>query len=305
MNVKGYFFGCLSSATYGLIPLFALPILRNSVGLDSLLSYRFSCAALLLALVMLIKKESFSITRKQLIPLITLGILFSLSAQFLFWSYSYLSVGMASTILFIYPIFVAIIMGIFFKERISKLSQLAIFIALCGVIMLYEGDTGTTINPLGVVIILLSALMYALYLVVINKSSVHEISGYKITFYALAFSAIFFVVKAQFTGGLQTLPDNNSIFNLVMLATFGTVVSCVAMAYSVQYIGSTTTAILGALEPVTAVAIGVFVFRESLTLNLSMGIVLILTAVSLIVLSDQITHNLKVIFKHRPRLGNR
>lgn len=305
MKVKGYFWGCLSSSTYGLIPLFAIPILGKGMLYDSLLFYRFTCTSLLIAIMMLFKKESFAITRKDLLPLISLGVLFALSAQCLFWGYQYLAVGTAATILFLYPVFVALLMAVLFKEKIPKISQLAILIAFLGVSLLYKGENGTTLNPFGVGLLLLSAFMYALYIVIVNKSSVRNMAGSKLTLYAMVFSSIFFLVKSLLSGGIQAFPDTMSVVDLVMLALLSTVISNIAMVYSVQYIGSTATAVLGAMEPVTAVCVGIFAFNELFTKNLAMGIILIVIAVSLIVLSDFISKKIKFRLAHKTKFGNR
>ena len=305
MKVKGYFWGCLSSSTYGLIPLFAIPILGKGMLYDSLLFYRFTCTSLLIALMMLFKKESFAITRKDLLPLISLGVLFALSAQCLFWGYQYLAVGTAATILFLYPVFVALLMAVLFKEKIPKVSQLAIAIAFLGVSLLYKGENGTTLNPFGVGLLLLSAFMYALYIVIVNKSSIRNMAGSKLTLYAMVFSSIFFLVKSLLSEGIQAFPDTMSVVDLVMLALLSTVISNIAMVYSVQYIGSTATAVLGAMEPVTAVCVGIFAFNELFTKNLAMGILLIVIAVSLIVLSDFISKKIKFRLPHKTKFGNR
>lgn len=305
MKVKGYFWGCLSSSTYGLIPLFAIPILGKGMLYDSLLFYRFTCTSLLIAIMMLFKKESFAITRKDLLPLISLGVLFALSAQCLFWGYQYLEVGTAATILFLYPVFVALLMAVLFKEKIPKISQLAIVIAFLGVSLLYKGENGTTLNPFGVGLLLLSAFMYALYIVIVNKSSIRNMAGSKLTLYAMVFSSMFFLVKSLLSGGIQAFPDTMSVVDLVMLALLSTVISNIAMVYSVQYIGSTATAVLGAMEPVTAVCVGIFAFNELFTKNLAMGILLIVIAVSLIVLSDFISKKIKFRLPHKTKFGNR
>nr|WP_297162478.1 DMT family transporter [uncultured Dysgonomonas sp.] len=305
MKVKGYFWGCLSSSTYGLIPLFAIPILGKGMLYDSLLFYRFTCTSLLIAIMMLFKKESFAITRKDLLPLISLGVLFALSAQCLFWGYQYLAVGTAATILFLYPVFVALLMAVLFKEKIPEISQLAIVIAFLGVSLLYKGENGTTLNPFGVGLLLLSAFMYALYIVIVNKSSIRNMAGSKLTLYAMVFSSMFFLVKSLLSGGIQAFPDTMSVVDLVMLALLSTVISNIAMVYSVQYIGSTATAVLGAMEPVTAVCVGIFAFNELFTKNLAMGILLIVIAVSLIVLSDFISKKIKFRLPHKTKFGNR
>jgi drug/metabolite transporter (DMT)-like permease len=82
------------------------------------------------------------------------------------------------------------------------------------------------------------------------------------------------------------LPHNaTSWFYVCWLAIVPAIMALTLMVYAAKLVGSTTTAILGALEPLTAFLIGIFVFNESFSVNLAIGIVLILTAVSLIVLA--------------------
>jgi drug/metabolite transporter (DMT)-like permease len=293
-KIKGYFWACISSATFGLIPLFALPLAQKGLSHDSVLCYRFAFASLFLALWMIFKKESFAIAKRELVLLTVLGVLYALSAQYLFISYDYLGVGTASTILFLYPVFVAVLMAVFFKEKISMVTMAAILIAFSGISLLYKGNNGVSLNPLGIGTILLSALSYAVYIVVVNKSKVQQMSGYKLTFYVMGLSAVYFLLKAQITGGLAPLPDTTAIIDLTLLSLLATALSCVAMVFAVQYVGSTATAILGALEPVVAVAVGVLAFKEVITGNLILGILLILIAVSLIVLSEYFYKRLKV-----------
>lgn len=288
MKLRGYFFGCLSSATYGLIPLFALPILHKGVATETLLFYRFTAATIFLALIMLVKGESLKVTKEEAKSLLLPGILFAISSQFLFWGYDFMAAGIVATILFIYPVFVAILMFLLFREKISWIAQLAILLALTGVVLLYEGDGRGTLNPVGVGIVLVSALSYALYMIVVNKSHAKDINGGKLTLYGLLICALFFFGKSLFRGNLELLPDTESVVNLLLLASVPTVVSSVALVYAIHYVGSTATAVLGAMEPVVAVIIGVTVFHESLTFSLTVGIILIITAVTLIVLSDYI-----------------
>lgn len=287
---KGILYGSISAATYGLIPLFALPVLSKGVAFDSVLCYRFGIAVLALGGLMMLQKESFQISRKEGMTLIFLGLLFASSAMFLFWSYRLMAAGIASTILFLYPVFVALLMCIFFHEKISWITGLSILVALAGVAFLYWGDRNSKISIGSIFIVLLSALTYAVYLIVIQKSNVRQMSGRKLTFYSMTIAGLIFLIKAQFSGGLQILPDYTAFFNVAFLGIIPTVISCIAMVQAVHEIGSTNTAVLGAMEPLTAVCVGIGIFQEPFTLNLAVGIVLIIFAVTLIILSDRIVN---------------
>lgn len=294
-KTKGYIYGCISAASFGLIPLFSLPIMAKGVNYDSVLFYRFFLAAFAIAIMMKVKNESFRVTRRELAWLVGLGLMYSGSALFLFWGYNLMAAGIASTILYIYPVFVTLLMSIFFHEKVSILNVMAIGLAFCGVGCLYLGDGNQTLSAMGIIVVLVSALSYGLYIVGVNKSGVQAMSGTKIAFYSLVVGTCLFLGKAQFTGGIQVLPDWASVINIIMLALVPTVVSCVTMVYSVQYVGSTITSVLGAMEPVTAVFVGIMVFHEPLTFNLMVGIILIITAVTLIILSG-------MILKHTSRI---
>lgn len=294
-RTKGFVYGGISSATYGLIPLFALPVMAKGVHFDTILCFRFLVASLALGMLMLFRKESFRVSRRELLTLLLLGGLFATSAMFLFWSYSLMAAGIASTILFLYPVFVAVLMATLFREKMSWITGFAITIALAGVAFLYLGDGDSTLSLAGIVMVLLSALTYAFYIVIINKSNIQHVSGQKITFYAMVVAMSMFFIKAQCDGGLQHIPDGAAWLNIILLGIIPTVVSCVTMVYAVQYIGSTYTAVLGAMEPLTAVCVGILVFREPFTPNLAVGIVLIIAAVTLIILSPLVIKSLGML----------
>lgn len=199
--------------------------------------------------------------------------------------------GIASTILFIYPIMVALIMAFFFRERISMITTLSIFLALSGIAMLYSGGDNGPLSGVGVVLVLVSALTYALYIIVVNRADL-KMSSFKLTFYVLLFCILTIVGNAFASNNpnnsIQLLTTTSAWSYAIMLAIVPTVISLVTMAIAVKLIGSTPTAIMGALEPLTAVVIGVTIFNEVLTLHLMIGILMILFAVILIISADSI-----------------
>ncbi len=290
MKLKGYLYGCISSASYGLIPLFAVPMMRKGMDIDSILSYRFACASVVMCIMLLVRRISLRITLKEFFLLAILGTVFASSSQFLFLGYNYLTVGIASTILFTYPAFVALIMFLLFRERISFVTLASIVLAFIGVALLYLGDGQSgPVSLLGVIIILLSSLSYGVYMIIVNKSKVRHMNGTKLTFYAMMFSSFIFTAKALVAnnGHLATFPDVTSAVCLLSLALVPTIISGITMVKSVHYVGSTITAVLGAMEPLTAVLVGIIAFSEKFTLSLAAGMILIIGAVTIIVLADR------------------
>lgn len=290
-KTKGVICGIIAAISYGTNPLGALSLYEEGISVNSVLFYRYSFAALILGFILLTKREQFYISKKEIKLVAALGVLFATSSLTLFTSFHFMDAGIASTILFIYPIMVALIMAFFFKERISMITTLSIFLALSGIAMLYSGGDNGTLSGVGVVLVLVSALTYALYIIVINRADL-KMSSFKLTFYVLLFCILTIVGYA-----LASNDPNNSIQLLtttaawsyaIMLAIVPTVISLVTMAIAVKLIGSTPTAIMGALEPLTAVVIGVTIFNEVLTLHLMIGILMILFAVILIISADSI-----------------
>lgn len=283
--MKGYALGIISAVSYGLIPIFILPIKQTNFSLDTTLFYRFFISALLLLPVLWYKKENLKITPKELYVVVLLGLSYALSSEFLFMGYDLLSPGITSTILFIYPVFVALIMFLVFKEKLNRLTVLSLILAFSGVLTLSLKNNSFEINFPGLIVVLLSAFFYALYILIVNQTKI-KLSGFKLTFFSFLFTSLYFLVKAKFLGDSLLLPNVNMLINFVVFAFVTTLISSLALVFAIKYIGSTPTAILGALEPVVAVAVSVLMFNEVLTINLIIGITLIIIAVIVNIISD-------------------
>ncbi|PIF45981.1 EamA domain-containing membrane protein RarD [Chryseobacterium sp. 52] len=285
MKLKGYLLGILSSVSYGLIPIFILPLKQAHFSMDITLFYRFLFSALMIGGYLLYSKESFRINKKEALILAVLGVCYALSSEFLFIGYDFLTPGIASTVLFIYPVIVALIMFFLYKEKLTKLSVGSLLLAFAGVIVLCLKGKGLEINFAGLGIVMLSSLFYALYMVIVNKSNL-KVSGFKLSFYSMLFTSAFFMIKASVGGQSFAIPSVSVFSSFVVFAFLTTVISSLSLVYAIKYIGSTPTAILGALEPVVAVMVSVLLFHEKFTTNLLIGIVLILLGVILNVMAD-------------------
>ena len=213
-------------------------------------------------------------------------------------SYNYMDAGIASTILFVYPVLVAIIMAVVFKEKVSPITMFSIALAFVGISMLCKSPGGQTLSLVGITFVFLSSLSYAIYIVGVNRSSLKDMPIAKLTFYVLLFGLSVYVVRLQFCTELQVIPTPMLWINAVSLAVFPTVISLVTMTKAIHYIGSTPTAILGALEPVTALFFGVLVFGEQLTPRIILGILMVITAVTLIIGGKSLLKKRKIRVKH-------
>ncbi|MCT7465484.1 DMT family transporter [Aliarcobacter cryaerophilus] len=293
LQTKGVILAIISAICYGMNPLGALFLYEEGLNVNSVIFYRFIFASILLAIFMIIKKDSFYLKFKEIILLVLLGLLFGISAISLFNSFLYMDAGLASTVLFIYPIFVAIIMALFFKEKNSIITILSIIFAFLGVVLLYESD-GANVSNFGIFLVIVSSLCYAIYIVIINQYL--KMSALKVTFYSMLFCTITILIHSFFDSSLNIMPlvNFNMWFYTIFLALVPTIISLLFLIKAIQLIGSTSASILGALEPLTAVLIGVYVFNEKITFWLVIGIVFILFGVILIVLKDYIDKLFKI-----------
>lgn len=295
-------YGIITSVTFGMIPLFTLPLMNKGMNYDSILFYRFLFATAALGIMLFITKESFKISRNDIFIIILLGFFYTGSAMFLFKGYDYMGAGVATAIHFTYPVFVTLLMFIIFKEKTSWITWLAILFAVSGVGIISIRGSKLTMNITGLIVVLLSAVAYASYILTVNKSRVSNMNGRKLAFYVFIVSTILFAIKASVSGGIQRVPDGLSYLNLFLLAVVPTVISNITLVLAVHKIGGTLTSVLGAMEPVTALLIGILIFEEKFSIQEGIGVLLIIAAVTIIILSDNIKKSFTSVFrKIRPR----
>lgn len=292
-KLKGYLCGMVSGATYGMIPLFSLPVLHEGLGFDSLLFYRYLMAAAVMALIQVLRRRSLAISLRDFPLVLLLGVLFAFSSVFMFMAFDYMPTGLVSTMYFVYPVITAIIMSLFFKERMTWSRVLSLVLALAGIAMLYVSDGEERISLFGVGLTFAAALVYALYIVITNKSRIRKMPSSTLAFWSLAIGAVVFFLRADCGMALQTVPSMQAWGFILMLAIVPTVVSCTALVLSIRFVGSTVTSILGASEPVTAVLCGTLVFEEPMSWRIFFGIVTIIVAVVVLVAGDELVAKMR------------
>ena len=288
-TLVGYLAGITTGVTYGLNPLFGVPLMKNGASIESILFFRYAFAVLFLGGFILLGKQSFKISLKQGGILLILGLLYTASSIFLFEAYNYIASGLATTLIFLYPVVVAIIM-VFLKVFPSWQVWLSIVATFAGVIIMTQGSSSQAVNPIGVFLSLGSAFVYALFIVIINRSkTISSISNSLLTFYSLLTGAIIFMGKIVVSDGGITTGIEGSIAwgSLIGLALLPTVISTASLAVSTRKIGATKASVLGVFEPITAILVGTLVFSEALTLNIVTGILLSMAAITFMIITTK------------------
>lgn len=301
-KLKGYLLAACAAATYGMNPLFALPLYENGLDTFSVLFLRYLTALPIVAIMLKARGRGLNIGRRNTFLSLIMGVLMASSSISLFMSYLYMNAGIASTLLFIYPVMVALIMALFFKERLSPLLVLCLLLTATGIGILIKSSDGAVLSLTGVLLVMTSSLTYAIYIVSINQSSLRSVATLQVTFFVLLVGTIIFFICTG-CGQNLILPDKWWLWLCVVaLALFPTVISFLCTTTAIQYVGSTPTAILGALEPVTAIFFGITIFDEILTGHDIVGIVLIITAVTMVVADSHLTRKLTNIRRLFPRI---
>lgn len=287
MNKLHGFVGAITSATaFGLIPLFSLPVLATGMSSAAVLVYRFAFAGLIMLVILMCQRQSLHLRFGESLRLMLLSVVYTGSAVFLIEGYRYLSSGIATVIMFSYPVWTALLMMIFRGEKASGTTFLAIALAVAGVCFLSGIENGAgNISVLGICLELLSGLSYAIYMVAYPTMNIRAIPTIKVNFYIFFFTMLLLMLYATFTsGGLAAIHTGGTLLNLFLLGLLPTVVSNITLILALKSIGSTLVAILGAFEPLTAMCIGIAVFGEPFTTSIAIGFVLILAAVVLLIL---------------------
>lgn len=281
----GYPAGIITGITYGLNPLFAMPLMNKGVAIGSILFFRYLFAVLILGGFLLLRKQSFKVSFKQAGILLVLGLLYTSSSLFLFEAYKYIASGLATTLIFLYPVLVAIIM-VFLKTVPSWPVWLAIAATFCGVILMTQGEAGESLNPTGIFLSLGSALVYAFFIVIINRSkSIASIPNTLLTFYALSTGVFVFLGKIILSGTpiLSGICATSDWLNLIGLAILPTIISTATLAVATRNIGATKASVLGVFEPITAILVGTLMFGEPLTFNIILGISIAIISVTFMI----------------------
>lgn len=292
ITINGLFYAAMSSASFGFSPLFSLALITAGLSNFDVLSYRWMIAAIVLIIYAACKKKSLRLNSyDEAWKVVLLSALRAITSITLLIGYANISSGIASTINFMYPVIVALCMMIFYGEDKSWINVISILLSILGVYLMASGD-GLVVEggntTLGLTCSLISAFSFAAYYIVMKRTRADKIEAVKFTTWIMFLSAVYFIAGGLFVDGKITIVTDSKVWmNILGLGLWSTMVSNFTGVKAIRRIGPTLTSILGALQPLTAVVLGVIFLDEHLGVSTILGITLILIAVIMIVLHQK------------------
>ena len=253
---KGILFAALSAATFGLIPLYANQAILDGVNNETILVYRYGIAGIVYAIYLLLRRMNMRLTRREVKEVTLAGV-----------------GGYGITAFFL--------MAIFYKERLPLEVKAGIVLAICGVYLL--SWTPGEVKWLGLFFVLMSTVTYGCYITALNRPVLKRMNPDVLTCYVLLFTALFYLILAVAQGKMEIITRPRFLLDMVQLAILSTIVSARLLVAAVKLIGSVPSSVLGTLEPITAIVVGVLYFNEQLTYANYLGLLIVIVAVLVVI----------------------
>lgn len=289
IRFNGIFYAIISSASFGFSPLFSIALMVAGLSHFDILTYRWGIAAFVLMIYAAIRGKTLKLNSfDEVWKIFLLSALRAVTSITLLIGYANIASGIASTINFMYPVVVALCMMLFYGEKKSAANIISIAMSIFGVYLLAHGD-GLIVEggdtTLGLVCSIISAFSFAAYYIVMKRTKADKIEVVKFTTWIMLLSAVYFLIGGLVTeGGISLVTDSRSWLYILGLGLWSTMVSSFTGVKAIRRIGPTLTSILGALQPLTAVILGVIFLDEHLGVKTVLGIALILVAVTIVVI---------------------
>lgn len=282
-KTKGLTFGILAGFIYGFTPILGKLTYLEGSNPMSLTFYRNLLSIPFFFVMLKYNKVPLKVEKKQSKQLAILGFLASVTALSLYGSYNYISVGMSTTIHYIYPVLVTAACIVIFNDKISKDKVVSLILSTIGITLFFEGS----INMTGIFMAFLSGVFFAGYLLFMDKSGLNTIYPFKITFYTATFSSLYLFIFGIISKNLVFSMTFKGWFFTILVAVFVSFLANTFVALGVKYVGPTVTSIVGMLEPITSIVMGILFLSEPLTLRNILACVLILLGVLIVTLAKE------------------
>lgn len=282
----GYILILLSAAGFGLLPIFALFAYESGVSVTTLLFLRFAIAAIVFFGCVFLYSRTWNVSRRQLVSLLLLGsILYTLQSSAYFLSVKYIPASLATLLLYLYPVFVAILSFFFNKEALSKRLMVSVLLSLGGMVLVL-GTPGGDVNVLGVLLALGAAAIYSLYIIIGNRvtSSVPPIVT---SAYIALFASMSFFTWGVFTDSLHFSFNKTGWIAIIGVAIFSTVVSMLTFFVGMNKTGPTRASIVSMVEPIVTILFSFVLLHEQMAALQILGGAIVLTGAVLVIIAKE------------------
>lgn len=280
-RTKGFLATVVSATFFGFIPLMVKVVCSGGGNTLAAAFYRFALSLPVLYIYLRCKKVPMGITKKQLLDIILITLLgYGGTTVFLFTSYNYIPLGMATTIHFTYPVFTILGCVIFLHEKIRKMKVLAVVLSFGGILFFYNGDG--SVSLLGMALAFVSGMTYAFYTIYLRESSLKDMDSVKLIFYLNSVGAVMMLVMSLVTGDFTVGLTPVAWAVAAFLAVSASFIGVLGYQVGVKCIGPQNTSILSTFEPITSVIIGVLVYQEGFTVRTLLGCLCILSSVIIV-----------------------
>ncbi|MFA6199529.1 MAG: DMT family transporter [Bacteroidales bacterium] len=286
--IRGVIYALISSISFGLLPFFSIPVKSQGMSSETLMFYRFLISVIIYGIYLFFRKANFKLSKKNIRDIILIGGMgYGLTGLTLVSSYDYIPSGIGTTIGFQFPVMISIFMWLFYKEKLQRSIYISLALSLLGVFLLSYSPNHGLVSGYGIFLLTITNLMYSMYIIGVNKSSMKDIDSSVLTFYVITISMILCLSLSIIKGTLIPIPSLMAAGNILFMSIFSTIIANLTLILAIKAIGSTITALLSPLEPVTAIIIGVIVFNENINIQIITGVIIIILAVILIVLNQK------------------
>lgn len=281
----GYFYIILSAVLFGCMPLFARKIYADGVNSMTLVFFRNAMSLPFLAGLGALKRESFKVAPRTLLPVLTIGVFgCALTPYLLFSSYNYIGGGTATVLHFVYPAVVLLLEFIFLRNSVNRVSVGAIILCLVGIGLFYNPAEG--INFTGSILALSSGVTYAIYIFLLGRFDRRGMGGYVFAFFVTLGSTVVLGAVSLISGSFAFPTTLTGWLLCIVFALMINVGAVVLFQSGTFIIGGQKASILSTFEPITSLIVCFFAFSETPTWLSLVGALLVIAAAVLIAVFD-------------------
>jgi drug/metabolite transporter (DMT)-like permease len=285
-KLKGILYTITSAVAFGIMPILAKIAYSGGTNAFTLVFLRAFFAVFILLGYFLFNKIDFKINNEQVKSIALLGLGYTFTTLTLFISYNYVSVGLATTLHFIYPILVTVVSIILFKEKICIIKIFALLFSAVGIFLLIgKGDTNLSFK--GIFLALLSGVFYSYYILGIAHSKIKELNSFVLTFYLSTAAVIYLLSTGIVTNNLSFNMQSYSWIISIIIALLTSIIAVTLFQMGIKIIGPSNASILSTFEPIVSIILGVLILHENITIKILLGSIFIIMSVIIITISEK------------------